>query len=72
MTPRVENAGAAGGHIVMLPFMAHGHLIPFLSLPRILHSHTDFTITLDTTPLNDQYLRSTVSAFGRQRGHPPC
>ncbi|KAK4754462.1 hypothetical protein SAY87_002566 [Trapa incisa] len=64
MTPRVENAGAAGGHIVMLPFMAHGHLIPFLSLARILHRHTDFTITLATTPLNVQYLRSTLSASG--------
>ncbi|KAK4764928.1 hypothetical protein SAY86_026018 [Trapa natans] len=64
MVPRVEDAGATRGHIVMLPFMAHGHLIPFLSLARIIHRHTDFTITLATTPLNVQYLRSTVSNSG--------
>lgn len=62
MASHAEDAGDASGHIVMLPFMAHGHLIPFLSLARIFQSHTNFTITLATTPRNVQYLRSTMSS----------
>ncbi|KAF7133081.1 hypothetical protein RHSIM_Rhsim09G0078400 [Rhododendron simsii] len=49
-------------HIVMLPFMAHGHLIPFLALARQIHQTTNFTITIATTPLNIAYLRSAVSS----------
>ncbi|GAV88053.1 UDPGT domain-containing protein [Cephalotus follicularis] len=45
----------------MLPFMAHGHLIPFLELARQLHQRTGFTITIANTPLNIQYLHSTMS-----------
>ncbi|KAI5653184.1 hypothetical protein M9H77_30371 [Catharanthus roseus] len=48
-------------HIVMLPFMAQGHLIPFLGLARKLEERTGFTITLVSTPLNIQYLRTTIS-----------
>ncbi|KAL7180814.1 hypothetical protein ACSBR1_039802 [Camellia fascicularis] len=44
-------------HIVMLPFMAHGHLIPFLALATQIHQTTGFTITIATTPLNIHYLR---------------
>ncbi|XVF65539.1 hypothetical protein PTKIN_Ptkin09bG0257200 [Pterospermum kingtungense] len=46
--------------IVMLPLMAHGHLIPFLALARQIHSRTGFNITIANTPLNIQYLRSTL------------
>ncbi|XVF65541.1 hypothetical protein PTKIN_Ptkin09bG0257400 [Pterospermum kingtungense] len=46
--------------IVMLPFMAHGHLIPFLALARQIHHRTGFNITIANTPLNIQYLRSTL------------
>ena len=48
-------------HIVMLPFMAHGHLIPFLALARQIQQRTGFTITIASTKLNIQYLRSTIS-----------
>ncbi|KAF3457392.1 hypothetical protein FNV43_RR02049 [Rhamnella rubrinervis] len=50
-------------HIVMLPFMAHGHLIPFLELAKqIKHRASSFTVTIATTSRNIQYLRSTISA----------
>lgn len=51
------------GHIVMTPFMAHGHLIPFLALARKIQETTSstFTITIATTPLNIQYLKSAIS-----------
>ncbi|XVE81087.1 hypothetical protein DITRI_Ditri15bG0035100 [Diplodiscus trichospermus] len=46
--------------VVMLPFMAHGHLRPFVALARQIHHRTGFNITIVTTPLNIQYLRSTL------------
>ncbi|OMP00307.1 UDP-glucuronosyl/UDP-glucosyltransferase [Corchorus capsularis] len=46
--------------IVMLPFMAHGHLIPFLALAKQIHLRTGFNITIANTPLNVEYLRSTL------------
>ncbi|XP_075663565.1 UDP-glycosyltransferase 92A1-like [Castanea sativa] len=48
-------------HIVMLPFMAHGHLIPFLALARQIQQRTGFIITIATTKLNIQYLCSSIS-----------
>ncbi|KAG6725983.1 hypothetical protein I3842_02G058100 [Carya illinoinensis] len=48
-------------HIVMLPFLAHGHLIPFLALAKQLQERTGFTITIASTKLNIQYLRSSIS-----------
>ncbi|KAL4308659.1 hypothetical protein GQ457_01G034650 [Hibiscus cannabinus] len=47
-------------HIVMLPFMGHGHLIPFLALAKQIHCQTGFKIAIANTPLNIQYLRSTL------------
>ncbi|WJX59164.1 hypothetical protein P8452_44522 [Trifolium repens] len=56
-----ENAKKKG-HIVMIPFMAHGHLIPFLALARKIQEITNsFTITIATTPLNIQHLKSAIS-----------
>lgn len=50
-------------HIVMLPFMALGHLIPFLELAKqIKQRTTGFTITIASTSLNIQYLQSTISS----------
>uniref|UniRef100_A0A2P2P572 Glycosyltransferase n=1 Tax=Rhizophora mucronata TaxID=61149 RepID=A0A2P2P572_RHIMU len=49
-------------HVVMLPVMAHGHLIPFLALARKIHRRTGFTITIANTPLNIQYLRSSLNS----------
>lgn len=43
-------------HIVMLPFLALGHLIPFLALAKQIQHRTGFRITIATTPLNAQYL----------------
>lgn len=52
--------GGSQEHIVMLPYMAHGHLIPFLALAKQILNTTDnqFTITIASTPLNTAYLRS--------------
>ncbi|XP_065631658.1 UDP-glycosyltransferase 92A1 isoform X2 [Quercus suber] len=47
-------------YIVMLPFLAQGHLIPFLALARQIHQRTGYTITIANTPLNIKYLRSTI------------
>ncbi|XWS09312.1 hypothetical protein CRYUN_Cryun40dG0074700 [Craigia yunnanensis] len=44
----------------MLPLMAQGHLILFLALARQIHHRTGFNITIANTPLNIQYLRSTL------------
>ncbi|XP_050234311.1 UDP-glycosyltransferase 92A1-like [Mercurialis annua] len=49
-------------HIVMLPFMAHGHLIPFLALATQIYQKTGFKITIANTPLNIQYIRSTINS----------
>ncbi|KAJ4715427.1 Glycosyltransferase [Melia azedarach] len=49
-------------HIVMLPVLAHGHLIPFLALAKQIHRRTGFTVTIANAPLNIQYLRSAISA----------
>ncbi|XP_023527302.1 UDP-glycosyltransferase 92A1-like [Cucurbita pepo subsp. pepo] len=64
---RPENMGSEANsgdsHIIMLPFMAHGHLIPFLELAKlILRRSSVFTVTIACTPSNIQYIRSTVSA----------
>lgn len=54
-------------HIVMLPFMAQGHLIPFLALARKLQEKkttsalADLTITIANTPLNIKHLRTAIS-----------
>ncbi|XP_054821121.1 UDP-glycosyltransferase 92A1-like [Prosopis cineraria] len=50
-------------HIVMLPFMAHGHLIPFLSLANLIHERSNHTVvvTIASTPHNIQFLKSTIS-----------
>ncbi|KAK7372652.1 hypothetical protein VNO80_06039 [Phaseolus coccineus] len=51
-------------HIVMVPIMAQGHIIPFLALARqIQHTTTaTFTITIATTPLNILHLQSAISS----------
>lgn len=44
----------------MLPFMAQGHLIPFLSLAHLIYRRHGFIITIATTPVNARYLRTAV------------
>ncbi|KAL6963664.1 hypothetical protein U1Q18_034671 [Sarracenia purpurea var. burkii] len=49
-------------NIVMFPFMAQGHLIPFLALARQIEQRKKgFTITIVNTPLNIQKLRPSLS-----------
>lgn len=48
----------ASQHIVLFPFMAQGHLIPFLSLAKIIsRRHPACGITLINTPLNIKKLQ---------------
>ncbi|BBH04350.1 hypothetical protein Prudu_015455 [Prunus dulcis] len=48
-------------HIVMFPFMAQGHIIPFLALAQLLEQKKGCTITLINTPLNIKKLSSSLS-----------
>ncbi|KAL7163046.1 hypothetical protein ACSBR2_039191 [Camellia fascicularis] len=56
-------------HIVMLPFMAHGHLVPFLALATQIHQTTGSTITIATTPLNIHYLRHSITTANHRQIH---
>ncbi|XP_039134031.1 crocetin glucosyltransferase 3-like [Dioscorea cayenensis subsp. rotundata] len=48
-------------HIVMLPYMAHGHLIPMFHLAKLIEQrYPDHTITIVNTPLNIQRLQSSL------------
>ncbi|GLJ06409.1 hypothetical protein SUGI_0038450 [Cryptomeria japonica] len=49
-------------HVVMFPFMAQGHIIPFLHLSNFLAARTGFTITIVSTPLNVQALKPTIQS----------
>lgn len=51
---------ASKPHIVIFPFMAQGHIIPFLALAKTLEQKTSYTITLVNTPLNIQSLQSSL------------
>ncbi|KAG6406061.1 hypothetical protein SASPL_133657 [Salvia splendens] len=53
-------------HIVMLPFMAQGHLIPFLALANQITQRFPFKITIATTPLNLRYLKTAASNHSPQ------
>ncbi|CDP10363.1 unnamed protein product [Coffea canephora] len=53
-------------YMVMIPFMAHGHLIPFLDLAKKIRQRTGFAITLVSTPLNVKYLENTISKDSSQ------
>ncbi|OVA01651.1 UDP-glucuronosyl/UDP-glucosyltransferase [Macleaya cordata] len=48
------------GHIIMFPFMAQGHIIPFLALAKRIAQRSSYIITLVNTPQNIKYLRSTL------------
>ncbi|GLJ06407.1 hypothetical protein SUGI_0038400 [Cryptomeria japonica] len=48
-------------HVVMFPFMAQGHIIPFFQLSK-LAARTGFTITIVSTPLNVQALTPTIQS----------
>lgn len=46
----------------MLPFMAHGHLVPFLALARRIRRRSRFAVTIASTPVNVRRLRSAALA----------
>lgn len=48
-------------HIVMLPFLAIGHMIPFLPLAKKIQERTNYKITIVSTPFNVKYLSSTIA-----------
>ncbi|KAJ0084295.1 hypothetical protein Patl1_29807 [Pistacia atlantica] len=47
-------------NIVMFPFMAQGHINPFLSLARRIEKANKYIITFVNTPLNIKKLRSSL------------
>ena len=51
-------------HVVMLPFMAQGHIIPFLELSKLLAKRTGFSITIASTPLYILSLQPKIESAG--------
>ncbi|WRX34049.1 UDP-glucuronosyl/UDP-glucosyltransferase - like 10 [Theobroma cacao] len=47
-------------YVVMFPFMAQGHIIPFLALALHIEKTRNYKITLVNTPLNIKKLRSSL------------
>ncbi|XXG67927.1 hypothetical protein AAC387_Pa06g1156 [Persea americana] len=47
-------------HIVMIPYMAQGHIIPFIALAKLLEQRTHYTITFVTTPHNIPTVQSAL------------
>ena len=47
-------------NIVMFPFMAPGHLNPFMALARLLERKKGYIVTIVNTPLNIQRLRPSL------------
>ncbi|GMH12092.1 hypothetical protein Nepgr_013933 [Nepenthes gracilis] len=56
--------GSDSQHVLMLPFMARGHLIPFLELAKQIRRRTGFIITILNTAANIQFLRSQLLGSG--------
>ena len=47
-------------NIVLFPFMAQGHIIPFLALALHIEQSKNYSVTLVNTPLNIKKLRSSL------------
>ncbi|XP_072959676.1 crocetin glucosyltransferase 3-like [Typha angustifolia] len=61
---------ATRDHVVLFPFMAQGHITPFLSLANLIQErHRSFTVTLLSTPLNIAKLQLLLPAASRLRLH---
>lgn len=54
-------------HIVMVPFLALGHMIPFIALAKKIQERTNYKITIVSTPLNVKYLTSTIAKYSTQQ-----
>ncbi|KAH7662805.1 UDP-glucuronosyl/UDP-glucosyltransferase protein [Dioscorea alata] len=49
-----------GGHVILFPFMAQGHITPFIALAELLHRRwPELTITIINTPRNIQSIKSS-------------
>ncbi|XP_042485489.1 crocetin glucosyltransferase 3-like [Macadamia integrifolia] len=55
------NCSSEKTHMVMLPFMAQGHIIPFLALAKQIQQRSHVSITIVSSPLNIHHLKSTAS-----------
>ncbi|KAL5856189.1 hypothetical protein ACOSQ3_006023 [Xanthoceras sorbifolium] len=53
-------AKAEKKNIVMFPFMAYGHINPFMALARQLERRNGYKVTIVNTPLNIQKLRDSL------------
>ncbi|RZC94307.1 hypothetical protein C5167_029871 [Papaver somniferum] len=47
-------------NVILFPFMAQGHLIPYLALALKIQSKFDYTVTIVNTPLNIQKLQKSL------------
>ncbi|KAH7662797.1 UDP-glucuronosyl/UDP-glucosyltransferase protein [Dioscorea alata] len=48
------------GHVILFPFMAQGHITPFIALTELLHRRwPELTITIINTPRNIQSIQSS-------------
>nr|QWT69379.1 UGT73B4 [Gynostemma pentaphyllum] len=52
----------ASPHIVIFPFMAHGHTIPLVDLSKVL-SRQQIKVTIITTPSNAKTIAPTIDGF---------
>lgn len=55
-------------HVVMFPLMAHGHIIPFFDLAKLLAKRGQFIVTIVNTPKNVMRLEPMVAAACRGDG----
>ncbi|KAF8721314.1 hypothetical protein HU200_023247 [Digitaria exilis] len=63
-----QEPGAAAGHLLLFPFLAQGHLIPFLNLAKRLETQAHrrrLEVTILSTPRNVASLRRAVPAGSR-------
>ncbi|KAJ3706349.1 hypothetical protein LUZ61_010054 [Rhynchospora tenuis] len=55
------NEQVSSPHIVLFPFLAQGHINPFISLASVLHQHhPNLTITLVSTPRTLESIRASL------------
>ncbi|KAG9447677.1 hypothetical protein H6P81_013805 [Aristolochia fimbriata] len=47
-------------HVVLFPFMAQGHLIPFTALARLIELRKGYRVTIVNTPLNVEKLKTLL------------
>nr|WOW88861.1 betanidin-5-O-GT [Chenopodium quinoa] len=56
-------------HVVLFPFMAHGHMIPTLDIARLFAARDGVKATIITTPLNVAVFTKTIGS--REKMKPP-